>query len=53
MFDEKTRAPFLFIVQLDDESVGFLSYSADTIVPIPSNRLPLHLQRDIALAKKH
>jgi hypothetical protein len=51
MFDEKTRAPFLFIVQLDDGSVGIISADSDSIVPIPVNKMPLLAQRDIARSK--
>ena len=51
MFDEKTRAPFLFIVQLDDGSVGILSADSDKILPIPMNKMPLLAQRDIARSK--
>ena len=49
-FDEKTVAPFLFIVQMDDETVGILSASSDIITPIERNRLPVLAQRDISRA---
>lgn len=51
MFDEKNRAPFLFIVQLDDGSVGIVSGDSEGIVPIPMNKMPLLAQRDIARSK--
>jgi hypothetical protein len=51
MFDEKTRAPFLFFVQLDDGSVGIISAESDGIAPIPMNKMPLLAQRDIARSK--
>jgi hypothetical protein len=38
--DDKTRAPFLFFVQLDDGSVGILSSTSDMISAIPLQKLP-------------
>lgn len=45
--DDKSRAPFLFFVQLDDGSVGILSSTRDIISPIAFQNLPPLLQRDI------
>jgi hypothetical protein len=44
--DSKIIAPFLWIVQLEDDTVGILSSSPNYIKPIEITKLPAHLNKE-------
>ena len=50
MYEEKTRLPFLFIVQLDDGRVGMLTMGDMTPIPFP--KLPGVIQKNVLSATK-
>jgi len=51
LHENKVRAHFLFFVQLDDGSIGFVSMSDSSIECIPFSKLPYPVQQVVAKTK--